>query len=431
MTTVSMELPLRTIEPATDELSVGMSWRSHRDEDRLLVDPSAGLYGVFDGAGGHGDGAAAAGLAAEAVNRHVRAGLPACRDTEDVLALLDAALVKADAAVASWDAARPQAATSPSATTATVVLICRRPADPARLIAAVANLGDSRVQLLRSGRLETVTLDHSYLSEPDPVQAKARQDRLDAALSLTDLDDQTDRAAFAHRHLLANAITGHGIDDVRHYLVELTDGDRLALDTDGVHDNLTAAEMQDILSRASSAPEAAELTVNAAWATAQDDTSAQDTTVGQPELGRAKPDDMTTLVLDVHPLGPQSSAAGGYRLPPGGVATLSLDTGARSETGIPVSKQYLVSAADLQLLVARRDGEWWVMQPGSAHGEPGSWRLQPGQTLEFGRAEPGDFRVVPSEQVSRRHVALTLNPGADLLSVADLHSTNGTAVLGW
>jgi serine/threonine protein phosphatase PrpC len=60
MSTVSVELPLRMIEPAADDLNVGMSWRSHRDEDRLLVDPSAALYGIFDGAGGHGDGAAAA-----------------------------------------------------------------------------------------------------------------------------------------------------------------------------------------------------------------------------------------------------------------------------------------------------------------------------------------------------------------------------------
>ncbi len=426
MTTISMELPLRTIEPAADELSVGMSWRSHRDEDRLLVDPPAGLYGVFDGAGGHGDGAAAAGLATEAVNREVRAGLPACRDPGDVLALLDRALACADAAVAAWDATRSEASTSPSATTATVVLVCRQPADPARLVAAVANLGDSRVHLLRGRRLETVTLDHSYLSEPDPVTAKARQDRLDAAASLTALDDPVDRAAFAHRHLLANAITGHGVDDIRHYLIELAEGDRLVLDTDGVHDNLTTGQLQDVLGRGVSAPEAAELTVSEAWAVAQVEPDEQAT-----DLGRAKPDDMTALVLDVRPLGPQSSAAGGYRLPPGGVATLSLDTGLRTEAGAALPKQYLVSAADLQLLVARRDGQWWAMQPGAAHGEPGSWRLEPGRTVTFGRAEPGGFRVVPSDQVSRRHLALTLSAGEDLLSVADLHSTNGTAVLGW
>ena len=166
MSTVSVELPLRMIEPAADELNVGMSWRSHRDEDRLLVDPSAALYGIFDGAGGHGDGAAAASAAAEAVNRRVRAELPACRDLESIQHLLDRALADADAAVAALDAGRENSATSPSATTATVALICRRPADGSRLVAVIANLGDSRVQLMHGGRLQTVTLDHSYLSEP-------------------------------------------------------------------------------------------------------------------------------------------------------------------------------------------------------------------------------------------------------------------------
>jgi PPM family protein phosphatase len=417
MTTVSMELPLRTIEPATDELSVGMSWRSHRDEDRLLVDPPAGLFGVFDGAGGHGDGAAAASAATEAVDRRVRAGLPGCRSADDILGLLDAALIEADAAVAALDAGRPQAATSPSATTATVVLICRQPTDPGRLIAAIANLGDSRVQLLRGGRMETVTLDHAYITEPDVTAAKARQDRLDAARTLTDLKDSMDRAAFAHRHLLANAITGRGVDDIRHYLVELTDGDRLVLDTDGIHDNLTADQLSSVLAAAVSAPEAAEQAVAEAWGVTQ--RIATETTA---ELGRAKPDDMTVLVLDVRTLGAQTSASGGYRLPPGGVATLALT---------PLSKQYLVSAADLQLLIARRGDDWWALQPGAAPGEAGTWRLEPGRTIEFGRFEPGGFRGELSEEVSRRHVALTLSQASDLLSVADLHSTNGTAVLGW
>jgi protein phosphatase len=290
MTTGSLELPLRMIEPAADAIAVGMSWRSHRDEDRLLVDPAAALYGVFDGAGGHGDGAAAAQIATQTVNRHVRAGLPGCRDLDDVLALLDAALAEADAAIAALDAGREGSETSPSATTATVVVVCRRLQDPAPLVAAIANLGDSRVQLLRDGRLSTVTLDHSYLSEPDPVVAKARQDRLDDASSLNDLADVVDRAAFAHRHLLANAITGGGLQDVRHYLIELEAGDRLVLDSDGIHDNLTCEELRNVLSRASSAAEAAESAVAEAWTRSLEPAG---------ELSRAKPDDMTALVLDV------------------------------------------------------------------------------------------------------------------------------------
>jgi protein phosphatase len=413
MSTVSLELPLRMIEPAADELSVGMSWRSHRDEDRLLVDPSAALYGVFDGAGGHGDGAAAASAAAEAVNRRVRAELPGCRDLESIQALLDRALADADAAVAALDAGRADSSTSPSATTASVALICRRPADGPRLVAVIANLGDSRVQLLHGGRLQTVTLDHSYLSEPDPMVAMARQDRLDAARLLTDLDDPMDRAAFAHRHLLANAITGAGVQDVRHYLVDLLPGDRLVLDSDGIHDNLTSAELQAVLSEAASAPEAAEQVVSEAWTRSEEETE---------ELGRAKPDDMTILVLDVREIDASPAGSGTYRLPPGGAVTLSL---------APPNKQYLVSAADLQVLVALRDGEWWATQPGAAPGETGSWRLLPGQPVEFGRHEPGGFLAEPSDQVSRRHMALALSEASDTLTVSDLNSTNGTAVIGW
>ncbi len=416
MSTVSLEQPLRMIEPATDELIVGMSWRSHRDEDRLLVDPPAGLYGVFDGAGGHGDGAAAASVATTAVNRRVRAGLPACRDVDDVVALLDLALADADAAISALDAGRPGSEASPSATTASVAIICRRPAHPSRLMAVIANLGDSRVQLLHAGRLETVTLDHSYLSEPDPLAAKARQDRLDAAGTVADLDDPFDRAAFAHRHLLANALTGDGLEDVRHYLVELAPGDRLVLDSDGIHDNLTAAELEAALKQAKTPHDAAEQAVELAW-----DRSEQD----PGELTRAKPDDMTVLVLDVRDFEQSEHGSGAYRLPAGGVVSLSLLTESKQP------KQYLVTAADLQLLVAQRGGAWWAMQPGAAHGEPGSWLLGPGQTIEFGRSTPGNFRENPSDQVSRRHVALALNETGDMLSVTDLHSTNGTAVLGW
>jgi pSer/pThr/pTyr-binding forkhead associated (FHA) protein len=51
--------------------------------------------------------------------------------------------------------------------------------------------------------------------------------------------------------------------------------------------------------------------------------------------------------------------------------------------------------------------------------------------VEFGRHEPGGFLVEPSDQVSRRHMALALSEASDTLTVSDLTSTNGTAVIGW
>jgi hypothetical protein len=131
---------------------------------------------------------------------------------------------------------------------------------------------------------------------------------------------------------------------------------------------------------------------------------------------------MTILVLDVREIDASPAGSGTYRLPPGGAVTLSL---------APPNKQYLVSAADLQVLVALRDGEWWATQPGAAPGETGSWRLLPGQPVEFGRHEPGGFLAEPSDQVSRRHMALALSEASDTLTVSDLNSTNGTAVIGW
>src|SRR3954463_16052583 len=59
-------------------LPLGTARLDERGEDRLLVDPEIGLFGVFDGVGGHVDGAATAELAAVTVAAQVRENLPHC-----------------------------------------------------------------------------------------------------------------------------------------------------------------------------------------------------------------------------------------------------------------------------------------------------------------------------------------------------------------
>src|SRR4051794_575922 len=218
-------------------LAIGAARLDERGEDRLLVDPEIGLFGVFDGVGGHLDGAAAAELAATTVATTVREGLPYCRNQRQANDLLIASLNAADAAIEQYNATRSGGFPASGATTATVALLWTSPSTLAgERMALIAHVGDTRAQVLRGGVFDTITLDHGALSDPDPSAAKVRQARLDEASGLTDLTDPLDRAAFAHRHMLSNALTGTGELDVRSYAVRLSPRDRLLLGSDGLHD---------------------------------------------------------------------------------------------------------------------------------------------------------------------------------------------------
>src|SRR3954471_3062497 len=87
-------------------LALGAARLDERGEDRLLVDPEIGLFGVFDGVGGHVDGAAAAELAAATVAAQVRENLPYCRNLRQAHDMLQAALHAADAAIEQYNTSR-------------------------------------------------------------------------------------------------------------------------------------------------------------------------------------------------------------------------------------------------------------------------------------------------------------------------------------
>lgn len=427
-------------------LSVGATRLDERGEDRLLVDPEVGLFGVFDGVGGHVDGAAAAELAATTVATQVRENLSYCRNRRQAHDVLRAALHAADAAIEQYNATRSSGFGASGATTATVALLWTGTSSlPGERVALIAHVGDSRAQLLHAGTFSTITLDHAALNDPDPVVAKERQARLDEATSADELADPLDRAAFGYRHMLSHALTGTGDLDVRSYVVPLAPGDRLLLDSDGLHDNLTANELAGLIG-AATPQQAANLLATAAKERSR---------VGHQVNGRAKPDDISVLVVEpqqlwgattderrgvrapaddrvndraaeraAEPAGPEIwMDQGGSWLSSGRTARLPLEPGSR----------YLIGAADLRIVVVHLQGEWWAVQgelpsDGSLDG-PGCWRLVPDRPVVFGRESPGSFRYPPSPMVSRRHVALTLLGGRNALFVEDLHSTNGTEIL--
>ncbi|MCY1047586.1 serine/threonine-protein phosphatase [Corallococcus sp. bb12-1] len=118
-------------------------------------------------------------------------------------------------------------------TTLTMVLLA------ASGVAVVAHVGDSRVYLLRAGRLTQLTQDHRI-----------------------------------HRHVLVRYLGAFGLgDDAEPDVLATTvlPGDVFLLSTDGVHDTLSHAQLAAVLEDAASAQVAAEALVHAALASGSRD----------------------------------------------------------------------------------------------------------------------------------------------------------------
>src|SRR5262249_8926747 len=119
------------------------------NEDRFVVDLDQRLFLVADGMGGQERGEQASGMAAEIIPRVLHDRLAA---REAVAEAVQHALAEANEAIV--DAGRTQPEGRRMGTTAVLAL---HQAD--RLY--VAGLGDSRAYLIRDGRVEQLTVDHS------------------------------------------------------------------------------------------------------------------------------------------------------------------------------------------------------------------------------------------------------------------------------
>jgi PPM family protein phosphatase len=123
------------------------------NEDALIVEPRLGLFAVLDGMGGANAGDVAAGIARDTIRDfvHQRRAQFAPRG------LLEAALVAGSTAV--YAAAQAQRERHGMGTTAVACLIV----DPVHVV--IAHVGDSRAYLLRAGRLQALTRDHTIVEE--------------------------------------------------------------------------------------------------------------------------------------------------------------------------------------------------------------------------------------------------------------------------
>ena len=188
------------------------------NEDSMIVDPRLGLYVVLDGMGGANAGDVASQTARDAIASFVaqnRGGEPK--------QLLEAAIQFGCAAV--FNAAQASREHQGMGTTCVACLVV----DPTR--AVIGHVGDSRAYLLRQGRLQSLTRDHTIVEEL--------------------VDRGVLGAEEAERHPYKNVLSRNlgARPETRVDILELEikPGDRLLLCSDGLYGYASSEGMQYLL----------------------------------------------------------------------------------------------------------------------------------------------------------------------------------------
>jgi serine/threonine protein phosphatase PrpC len=273
-----------------------------RNEDTVVVDQKRGLAAVFDGVGGSAAGEVASQLAATVVKegwkRHQKTQTYEVRTNFgpyvnlDVPAILQELIAEAHEQIRS-DGAKRRTSSNRSiwsddqATTVALAVITQQEDDKGHML-VYAHVGDSRIYLLRGDEgLKRLTEDDSILTElvKNHELGETQALRIDQAIQEDDLSD-IELACFQQRNGITQALGDSQSLQVHIAETPLLPGDRILLCTDGIHDNLTDAEIEDIL-RKGKRPTAARRLVEQALQRSQEDRTSL----------RAKADDMSAIVI--------------------------------------------------------------------------------------------------------------------------------------
>ena len=269
-----------------------------RNEDSFLIEDRTGLIAVYDGVGGSVAGDVASQAARRATlagwksalgqiytQRNVRGFLKDC-DQVDFCALLQHLIALADETIRT-DGVR-EAGTDDLATTVAIAALCHQPGKN-EFNMVYAHVGDSRVYLLKKDApLQRMTIDDGLLGKLVENEIVNEEDarRIDQAMQAEDLSE-AEISYFRMRGGITQALGGPLPPEIHIDEIPIAIGDRILLCTDGIHDNLTDLEIEKILRKAPRNA-AARLLVESALLRSREE---RQITI------RAKPDDMTAIVL--------------------------------------------------------------------------------------------------------------------------------------
>ena len=208
--------------------------RRDTNEDCQYVSPCMNLFIVADGMGGHAGGEIASRFAIDVLS-HELAKIGVDADDKEIEYRVHAALDRAHCLILG--AADRNAISRPPGTTVVFGLLVNH-----RLY--ITGVGDSRAYLIRSGSIERLTIDDTW---PD------------ALFHLGQLSaDEAKRHCMRHRLLSALGMNDFKGDQEEIRAVDVYDGDRYLLASDGLTDAVSEDRILEIVREANNPQAAAE-----------------------------------------------------------------------------------------------------------------------------------------------------------------------------
>lgn len=410
-----------------------------RNEDAIGYNAQHGIAMVLDGVGGLHGGDRASRAARDVIAARLKP-IPISTDPDTAKGEIGNALIEASTRVL---------AEVPGAGATAVVAKFLEVMGERRVI--IGSVGDSRAYILRGGVLRQITEDDSTTAGLPLEERRVLDQKLALVETQQDIAtlNQRERGYWHTRNVILQMLGDkNGTPKPHVYQVALQSGDKVILTSDGVHDNLSHREMEQI---AKEQPEAAEELVRHAKARSADNRHT-----------RHKPDDISAVVVDVEPEKPPVAD----RIEENKVRKLDRisrpvqpEQGVRpSETNSPQSTENPVQAYDLsggkEVTITYAGKPIKIILPSGQVLEIGDRRtfnmngsnvdfliinrkelttsklqagfkgLREGERVILGRQNPGRFRF--ADDVSRQHLEIRREKGR--IIIRDLNSKNGTKV---
>ena len=209
-----------------------------QNEDAHIAEQN--LFAVADGMGGHNAGEVASAMAIEHLRSVALGGVTSAEAFAQVVRDLNGAIYSS--ATSTTD----QRGMGTTLTAAALLTSTSDTDQPSQIV--IANVGDSRTYLLRSGKLRQLSVDHSYVQE----------------LVTEGLLTVDEARTHPRRNIVTRAL---GIDEqvsVDTWTIPMFDGDRFMLCSDGLVDEVPLDEITEMMREHSAPQHVAERLVSAA-----------------------------------------------------------------------------------------------------------------------------------------------------------------------